>query len=97
MKSVNADFVIQKVVDTPAVFQWTRDQMQRMRGLGSEWFRASVHPTIPRLTLIEGWKTRPVGNETQPDDIPWNIPEGWTDPNELTFSNVPSSAPSSTG
>lgn len=39
--------------------QWFAVAAQEARIEGTTWFRASVHPTIPNLRLMEAWLERP--------------------------------------
>ncbi len=38
---------------------WLHAQADAGRSSGATFFRASVHPDIEHLTLIEGWKEQP--------------------------------------
>jgi hypothetical protein len=38
---------------------WIKAQIEFGRVAGATFFRASVHPEIPDLTLVEGWIEQP--------------------------------------
>lgn len=67
LEPVEPVFVVSSVdkMDEAEQVQWFQTATEQLRAEGANFFRYSVHETVPNLRMVEGWKSAPANQADQ--------------------------------